>query len=138
MRKLNGKKIILWILSVILCVTACAPAFASAGDRTLLYLKSDDDAIFQAINFAYRIGDGFGIGLNGVQQKVLVYREIGGEPEEYEMERPAWDDEEAEAMMAEEGIDITQADEDSDSFDDGPGEIEEELEEGTIDLGEEF
>ena len=93
MRKMNGKKIILWILSVILGVTACAPAFASAGDRTLLYLKSEDDAIFESINFAYRIGDGFGIGLNGRQQKILVYREIGGEPEEFVMDRPEWDDE---------------------------------------------
>ncbi len=47
------------------------------------------------------------------------------------------DDEEAEAMMAEEGIDIMEADEESDSFDDGPGEVDE-LEEGTVDLGEEF
>ena len=47
------------------------------------------------------------------------------------------DTQEAEAMMAEEGIDITEVDEDLDSFD---GDIEEteELEEGTIDLGEEF
>ena len=48
------------------------------------------------------------------------------------------DDDEAAAMMAEEGIDITEADEDSDSFDDGSLETEEELDEGTIDLGEEF
>ncbi len=48
------------------------------------------------------------------------------------------DDEEAEAMMAEEGIDIMEADEESDSFDDGPGEEVDELEEGTVDLGEEF
>ena len=48
------------------------------------------------------------------------------------------DTQEAEAMMAEEGIDITEVDDDDlDSLD---GEIEEteELEEGTIDLGEEF
>ena len=95
MRILNAKKMTLWILAVILCVTTCAPAFASTGDRTVLYLKSDDESMFQAINFAYRIGDGFGIGVNGIQQKVLVYREIGGEPEEYVMERPAWNDEDA-------------------------------------------
>lgn len=44
------------------------------------------------------------------------------------------DDEEAEAMMAEEGIEITEADEESDSF----SEPETELDEGINDLGEEF
>ena len=48
------------------------------------------------------------------------------------------DDEEAEAMMAEEGIEITEADEDSESFDEPEMEEVEELEEGTVDLGEEF
>ena len=46
------------------------------------------------------------------------------------------DDEEAEAMMAEEGIEITEIDDDSDGT---VGFTEtEELEEGTVDLGEEF
>lgn len=46
------------------------------------------------------------------------------------------DDEEAEAMMAEEGIEITEADDESESFD--LGEEVEELDDGTVDLGEEF
>ena len=48
------------------------------------------------------------------------------------------DDEEAEAMMAEEGIEITEADEESESFDEPETEEVEELDEGTVDLGEEF
>ncbi len=35
MKKLNRKNVVLWILCVILCVTACGPAFASAGDRVI-------------------------------------------------------------------------------------------------------
>lgn len=48
------------------------------------------------------------------------------------------DDEETEAMMAEEGIEITEADEESESFDEPETEEVEELDEGTVDLGEEF
>ena len=41
----NGKKLILWFLSLILSITACASAFASTGDRVLLR-RSDDESSF--------------------------------------------------------------------------------------------
>ena len=42
----KGKKLVLCILSLILCVTACAPAFASTGDRVLLRRSDDNDNFY--------------------------------------------------------------------------------------------
>ena len=46
MNRPNGKKLILWFLSLILSITACAPAFASTGDRVLLRRSDDQESFY--------------------------------------------------------------------------------------------
>ena len=53
------KKLILCLMTVILCVTTCAPAFASKGDRTLMHFSDEEQANDCYINSAFRMGDGF-------------------------------------------------------------------------------
>ena len=59
MKKLSIKKTILWTMTLILCVTACATAFASAGDRTLKHYSSTDTMNQGSVNNVYKISGGF-------------------------------------------------------------------------------
>ena len=44
------KKLILCLMTVILCVTTCAPAFASKGDRTLMHFSDEESACISMKN----------------------------------------------------------------------------------------
>ena len=45
MRKMNGKRFILGLMALILCVTACAPAFASANSSQARTISAISDAV---------------------------------------------------------------------------------------------
>ena len=90
MKKLNVKSVILWTLAMILCVTACGPAFAAAGDRVVYRLKAEDDGMNSAsIGGAWRIGDGFCVQVReDGQEKILRYKDRQSEPETFVLEQP--------------------------------------------------
>ena len=79
------KKLILWILTAALCLTACAPALAAAGDRTLVHLTTADGYMSAYISNVFLTEDGIAVFMNGSESKVVVYRE-GQEPAEYLLE----------------------------------------------------
>ena len=81
------KKMILCLMTVILCVTTCAPAFASKGDRTLMHFSDEEQANDCYINSAFRMGDGFCIyyreGSMNPKQIILRYADAKAEPEKF-------------------------------------------------------
>ena len=79
------KKLILWILTAALCLTACASALAAAGDRTLVHLSTVDGYMNAYISNVFLTEDGVAVYMNGMESKLVVYRE-GEEPAEYLME----------------------------------------------------
>ena len=82
MRTLNGKKLILWALSLILCMTACAPAFASTGDRVLLHRSNVDGDSNLYIRTAFPYGNGvYVIAQESGEDKILRYADVNAEPE---------------------------------------------------------
>lgn len=85
MIRLNGKKVILLLLAVTLCVTACVPAFASVGDRILKrYSTTDGYGMDETIQTVVRAGDGICIVIRGNEgRQFLVYKDLKGEPETY-------------------------------------------------------
>ena len=83
MMKLNGKPFILWILAAVLCVTACGPAYASAGERVLVRVSEADDAEFTWIENVCRMDDGFCVICEGAETSILRYTDLQGEPETF-------------------------------------------------------
>ena len=84
MKRLNGKSMVLWILTVILCVTTCGPAFASAGDRTLYYVDGDSNGYVQG---AVQTENGFlVITSESMNTTVKRYTDPAGEPETFVLE----------------------------------------------------
>lgn len=80
----NGKKLILWFLSLILCITACAPAFASTGDRVLLRRSDDESSFYIRSVLPYGEG-GFCVFIeNYPDQIVMRYTDYQAEPEKFE------------------------------------------------------
>ena len=89
MKRLNGKTMILWILTAILCVTSCAPAFASVGDRVLIRNSNSEGDTSIWIEGVHRMGDGFCVITNEKQDTVVLrYANAQSEPERFVMERP--------------------------------------------------
>ena len=110
MKKLNIKKVILWTLAMILCVTACGPAFASAGDKILFRSKTNDDGSSETyISGVWKAGDYLYVIGQGRDEKILRFKGLQGEPEEfvvhYDYDEHDHDEDEAEA--AEDGTGIT-------------------------------
>ena len=95
------KKLILWMLTAALCLTACAPAFAAAGDRTLAHLSSADGYMASYIANMFVTEEGVAAYLNGQDEKIVIYRE-GGEPAEYLLEKEAYSPVEAMAAAEDE------------------------------------
>lgn len=84
MKRLNGKRMILWILAVILCVTACGPAFASTGDRTL-YLNNNEGTAY--LRGVADLGDSFCVIIQeSMNTKIQRYTDPAGEPETFMLE----------------------------------------------------
>ncbi len=98
MNQLNGKTIILWIMALILCVTACWPAFASAGDRVIFRSKTGDDGMSEDwIDSVWKAGDGIYVVIRGNDDTVLAYRDLQSEPERFTMKRWGFANEDSEA-----------------------------------------
>ena len=102
MKRLNGRRMILWIMTLVLCVTTCVPAFASVGDRTLIRGSRNGSGDVN-IRGILPLGDGFCIitdGMNG--QSILKYANIQSEPEKFV--KPSWEpSEDMEGLMEGEG-----------------------------------
>ena len=97
MKKLNIKTIFLWIMTMILCVTTCATAFASAGDRTLKHYSATDST--GSINNVYKISSGFCADIEEVDGRtLLLFKDFQAEPEKYEIQENSADDEQAEEV----------------------------------------
>ena len=117
------KTLILCLLSVILCVTTCVPAFASVGDRTLMHFSAEEQGQ-NNITSVLPMGDGFCVyyrtGSSSDDEMILRYADAKAEPEKFSLkaDAPAADAEEtaaggespAEAVIpAEEGAADTDA-----------------------------
>ena len=101
MKQLNGKTIILWIMALILCVTACGPAFASAGDKVIYRSKAGDDGMTEDwIDSVWKAGDGIYVVIRGNEDTVLAYKDLQSEPERFSMKRWGFDNEDSEAAEA--------------------------------------
>ncbi len=83
MTRLNGKAFVLWILAAVLCVTACGPAYASAGERVLVRVSEADDAEITWIENVCRMDDGFCVICQGSETSILRYTDLQGEPETF-------------------------------------------------------
>ncbi|MBO4471103.1 MAG: hypothetical protein J5841_05060, partial [Clostridia bacterium] len=107
MNRQHIKTMILCLLSVILCVTTCAPAFASTGDRTMLRFSAEERANENYIDGVYPIGDGFCVfyreGGSFDSAVILRYADAKAEPEKFILQRSGRAGEEEDAA-AEAGI----------------------------------
>ena len=87
MNRQHIKTMILCLLSVILCVTTCAPAFASTGDRTLLRFSAEEQVNENHIEGVYPMGDGFCVcyreGSSYDSPVILRYADAKAEPEKF-------------------------------------------------------
>ena len=83
----NGKKLVLWFLSLILCITACAPAFASTGDRVLVHRSNTDESIYFYIESVFPNGNGLYVMVQeGNEHKILRYADVNAEPEAFTLD----------------------------------------------------
>ena len=88
MTKLNGKRFILAAMTLILCMTICASAFASVGDRVLYRSTSAGGYEEEKILNLFPYGDGFIIVMQkGTEHDILRYADTGAQPETF-----VWDD----------------------------------------------
>ena len=93
MKKLSMKKTILWTMTLILCVTACATAFASAGDCTLKHYSSTDTTNQGGINNVYKISSGFCADVwESGGSALLRFTDYQSEPEKYKLQETAEED----------------------------------------------
>lgn len=82
MRRLNGKRFILGLMALILCVTACVPAFASVGDRILVRETTLDGYLPMTVRKVVPCGDGFiVIKYSDTDMNVERYADVKAEPE---------------------------------------------------------
>lgn len=83
---------ILWIMTLVLCVTTCMPAFASAGDRTLIR-GSRNGSSDVSIYGIYPLEDGFCVVTNESGKEVILkYATLQSEPEKYVRPEPEYPD----------------------------------------------
>ena len=87
MRRLTGKRFILGLMALILCVTACAPAFASTGDRILMHQSTVDGYGLKYVESVLPCGNGlYRIVREDHVTTIERYADIHGEPEKFELE----------------------------------------------------
>ncbi len=90
MKKLNAKTVILWILAMILCITTCAPAFASTGDRVLLRMKNNEQGWSEdSIRMVWNSPEGICV-MTGWDMKVMRFKDSESEPETFERKWPEY------------------------------------------------
>ena len=79
----NGKKLVLWFLSLILCITACAPAFASTGDRVLIRRGDEQESFYIRSVIPYGENGFCAFVDNYPDQTVMRYTDYQAEPEKF-------------------------------------------------------
>ncbi|QTE74292.1 carbohydrate ABC transporter substrate-binding protein [Clostridiales bacterium FE2010] len=101
MRNLSGKRFILGLMALILCVTTCVLAFASVGDRVLFYSSDLNGNDNEKILNLFPYGDGFIIVMQkGNGQDILKYADISAEPETFIWKDSALSEEAEQDMSA--------------------------------------
>ena len=101
MRNLSGKRFILGLMALILCVTTCVLAFASVGDRVLFYSSDLNGNDNEKILNLFPYGDGFIIVMQkGNGQDILRYADISAEPETFIWKDSALSEEAEQDMSA--------------------------------------
>ena len=94
MNGLNGKKIVLMLLAAVLCVTMCAPAFASVGDRILVRYSDATGYIEENIQTVVQAGDGICVVISNREgRQFLLFKDPKGDPETFVMPRDTRDSE---------------------------------------------
>ena len=83
MKRLNGRKMILWIMTLVLCVTTCMPAFASVGDRTLYQMETVDGSYSESISGAFKLKDGFCVITGNWDYTIKKFATPQSEPETF-------------------------------------------------------
>ena len=101
MKKTNTR-ILLWILTLILAVAGTAPAFASAGDRTIIHLSTNDGYMESSINAVFRDGDGLVVIQQGFDREVTRYADLKAEGEQFDASEWTMTNEKPENLDAEE------------------------------------
>lgn len=86
MRRRSGKALLLWALTAALCVTACGPAFATAGDRVLVRISGDLEQDINWIETVCRADNGFYMVCRGGETRILRYADFREEPETFVLE----------------------------------------------------
>ena len=82
MRKLSGKRFILGLMALILCVMVCAPAFASVGDRVLMHETTLDGYLDMTVQAVFSCGDGLIIvKYSDTDVHIERYADVKAEPE---------------------------------------------------------
>ena len=82
MRRLNGKRFILAVMALILCVMICAPAFASVGDRILMHETTLDGYLDMTVQTVLPCGDGLVIvKYSDTDVHIERYADVKAEPE---------------------------------------------------------
>lgn len=92
MRKRNGKAFILWALTAVLCISACGPAFATAGDRVLAHVSETGEEDIHWIETVCRTDNGFYVVCHGSETRILRYTDFREEPETFVLERAEEED----------------------------------------------
>ena len=85
MKRQNVKTLFLYILTLVLCVAACVPAFASVGDRTLFHAVGEDGASDMSVKGAFPLKDGFCTVVGSWEPVIRKYTTPLGEPEKFEI-----------------------------------------------------
>ena len=98
MNRQNIRKMILCLMTVILCVTTCAPAFASTGDRILMRFSAAEQAEQNYIQGVFPMEEGFCIyyqsGSTNQKQILVRYADAKAEPEKFVLQ-DMWSNDEA-------------------------------------------
>lgn len=82
MRKMNGKRFILGLMALMMCLTMCAPAFASTGDRILVHQTTLDGYLPETVQTVVPCGNGFIIvKYSDSDVKIERYADVKAEPE---------------------------------------------------------
>ena len=90
MRKMNGKRFILGLMALMMCLTMCAPAFASTGDRILVHETSMDGFLPTTVRAVVPSENGFVI-VKSNESEVIIekYADVKAEPEIFVLDEEA-------------------------------------------------
>ena len=82
MRKMNGKRFILGLMALMMCLTMCASAFASTGDRVLMHETTVDGYLDMTVQTVLPCGDGLAIvKYSDTEVHIERYADVKAEPE---------------------------------------------------------